>query len=219
MSYNLFPSMKAIQLYERLTDESFINLEKNPENIIKFIYCCLVAHPENKFKLTFEEACESFFIKNINDLMLQFEKEMNFVNQFKVPEKEDTVVDSGTSQQVEEQEEIFLSSLIPILVSDCGLDINYVMNELRYTEIMNFINYSVSSKREKMEEQRFWTFLQIAPHIDAKKIKGPEDLIEFTWEKDNRKKEAEKKMVTDRQRLIEVGIIKEDKGENKETKE
>lgn len=40
-----------------------------------------------------------------------------------------------------EDKPIFISQLIPILVSDCNLDINYIMNEMSYTEIDSYINY------------------------------------------------------------------------------
>ena len=64
-----------------------------------------------------------------------------------------------------------------------------------------------------MENDRFWTYLTVLPHVDSKKLKEPSDLIEFTWEKDNRKRTAEAKLKADRQRLIELGIITENKEE------
>ena len=216
MNYNLFPSMRAIQLYERLTNESFLKLEDNPDNLVAFLYCVLISHPENDFHFTFNAACSFFFPKNLENLISSFVNEMEFINQFKRTEtkEDDSSINSEEKSSPNEEEKVFLSSLIPVLVSDCGLDINFVMNELMYTEIESYINYSVSKKREEMEEQRFWTYLQMAPHIDSKKIKGPEDLFEFTWETDKRKDEAKKKMEIDRQKLIEIGIIKENKEEN-----
>jgi len=215
MNYNLFPSMKAIQMYERLSEQSFLKLDDTPDNLIIFLYCVLCAHPENNFHMTYNYALENFFPKHIESLMGRFVGEMEYINQFKKEEKkDDSSINTEEKSSPNEEEPLFLSSLIPILTSDCGLDINYVMNELPYTEIESFINYNVSKKREMMEEQRFWTFLTICPHIDSDKIKGPEDLFEFSWETNERKETSKKKMEADRQRLIELGFIKENKTED-----
>ena len=62
-----------------------------------------------------------------------------------------------------------------------------------------------------MENDRFWTYLQIAPHLGSKtKLKKPEDLVEFSWEKDEAREQAEKRLVSDRDRLIKIGLIKEE---------
>lgn len=212
MNYNLFPSLKAIQLYERYTHQSFLKLEETPENIIIFIYCVLCAHPENNFRMTYEGACSEFFPKYAERLVYEFTSEMEYINQFKKAEtNNDSTINDEEKSSPDEGETLFLSSLIPVLISDCGLDTHYVLDEMPYTLIEEYINYNVSKKRETMEEQRFWTYLTICPHIDSKKIKGPEDLFEFSWEQGKKKRVAEEKLKADRARLIELGIIKEDK--------
>ena len=45
---------------------------------------------------------------------------------------------------------------------------------------------------------------------DSAFVKKVTDLIEFPWEKEKRKAEAVEKMKKDRQKLIEIGLIKED---------
>ena len=212
MNYNLFPSMRAIQLYERFTNESFLKLEQNPDNILIFIYCVLVAHPENDFRMTFTTACAQFFPKHANELVSKFAGEMEFINQFKrTSDEADSSTNEEETSSPKEEETLFLSSMIPILINECGLDTKYVLDEFPYTELETYVNYKVERDRERMEEQRFWTYLTIAPHIDGKKIKGPEDLFEFTWEKDKKKTAAENKLQADRARLVELGIIKESK--------
>ena len=210
MNYNMFPSMRAIQLYERFTNQSFLKLEETPENIIIFIYCVLVAHPENDFRMTFNTACSQFFPKHANDLIYRFSNEMEFINQFKrTPNEADSSINSEEKSSPKDEEPLFLSSLIPILVNECGLDIRYVLDEFPYTELETFVNYKVERDRERMTEQRFWTYLQIAPHIDGKKIKGAEDLVEFSWEKDKKTTDAINGIRDNRQKLVELGIIKE----------
>lgn len=215
MTYNMKPTFKAIRNFERMTKESFLELDNKPELIIAYLYCCLVAHPENDFNLTFEEALVSFFPEHSAELIEQFSQEMELINQFN-PQREDKGSEDDNSignedkSSPKEKETVFLSSLIPILVKDCGLDINFVLNEMDYTDTELYINSSVEHKREEMENQRFWTYLNILPHVDSKKLKDPADLIEFPWEKEKRKEEAVEKMKKDRQKLIEIGLIKED---------
>jgi hypothetical protein len=216
MNLNIKPNFKAIRYFERLTNVSFLELENKPELVLQYLYCCLIAHPENNFNLTFDEAVKSFFPKYAAQLIEQFAREMTFINQFKDTQEEvideaDSSINLQKKSSPKEKETVFLSSLIPILVYDCGLDINYVLNEMDYTDSELYIKSDIEHKREQMENQRFWTYLTILPHVGGKKLKEPKDLIEFPWEKEQKKHDAEKKFKEDRQKLIELGFIKEDK--------
>lgn len=216
MNLNIKPNFKAIRYFERLTNVSFLELENKPELVLQYLYCCLIAHPENNFNMTFEEAVKSFFPKYAAQLIEQFAREMTFINQFKdtqeeVVEEADSSINIQEKSSPKKKETVFLSSLIPILVYDCGLDINYVLNEMDYTDSELYIKSDIEHKREQMENQRFWTYLTILPHVGGKKLKEPKDLIEFPWEKEQKKHDAEKKFKEDRQKLVELGFIKEDK--------
>lgn len=216
MNLNIKPNFKAIRYFERLTNVSFLELENKPELVLQYLYCCLIAHPENNFNMTFEEAVKSFFPKYAAQLIEQFAREMTFINQFKDTQEEvideaDSSINPQEKSSPKKKETVFLSSLIPILVYDCGLDINYVLNEMDYTDSELYIKSDIEHKREQMENQRFWTYLTILPHVGGKKLKEPKDLIEFPWEKEEKKHDAEKKFKEDRQKLVELGFIKEDK--------
>ena len=218
MTYNIKPNFYAIRLFERMTNTSFLEINDDPILISKVLYCCLVAHHENDFNMTFDEAMISFFPKHIEQLVSDFMKEMNFINQFKADREasnkaDDSSIENPENSSPKEEETILFSSIIPILIRDCGLDPKYVLYEMDYSDCEFYIQSSVDKKREDMEEQRFWTYLMMAPHIDGKKIKGPKDLFEFSWEADARKTNAKEKLKVDRQRLIELGIIKENKEE------
>ena len=216
MNLNIKPNFKAIRYFERLTNVSFLELENKPELVLQYLYCCLIAHPENNFNLTFDEAVKSFFPKYAAQLIEQFAREMTFINQFKDTQEEaveeaDSSINLQKKSSPKEKETVFLSSLIPILVYDCGLDINYVLNEMDYTDSELYIKSDIEHKREQMENQRFWTYLTILPHVGGKKLKEAKDLIEFPWEKEQKKHDAEKKFKEDRKKLVELGFIKEDK--------
>lgn len=212
MSYNIKPNFKAIRYFERMTGISFIEVEKHPEYIVNLIYCCLLVHPENNFRMTFEDAAKSFFPRHINELIKDFTTESLIAAQFT---KEILSHDSSVNQEhpssPKEEETVYMSSLIPLLITNCHLDANFVLNDMDYTDTKMFFESSVEQQHEEMEDKRFWTYLTVAPHLSSKSnVKGPTDLIEFSWEKGKRKKEAEEKMKRDRQKLIEKGIIKED---------
>ena len=212
MNYNLFPSFKAIRYFERMTSTPFLEIEAHPDLLVNLLYCCLIAHPENDIHMTFDQACEVFIPKHITELVECFGNEMAIIAQFN---KEMTSTSDDSSIEIEQkssptkEENMFLSSLIPLLVTDCHLDINYVMNEFDYTDTKLYIDNCIEHQHEAMDNQRFWTYLTIAPHLGSKtKIKNPEDLVEFSWEKKEKKEEAEKRMKSERDRLIEIGLIK-----------
>lgn len=224
MTFNIKPNFKAIRYFERLTNVSFLELENKPELVLQYLYCCLIAHPENNFNMTYEEAVIQFFPKHAVQLIEQFSREMTIINQFKDSGEEETNMDDSSinlddKASPKEKETMFLSSLIPILVCDCGLDVNYVLNELEYTDAELYIKSNLDHKREQMENQRFWTYLTILPHVGGKKLKEPKDLIEFPWEKEQKKHDAEKKFKEDRQKLVELGFIKEEETLTEEKKD
>ena len=72
MNFNLTPNFKAIRYFERMTNTSFLEVDKHTEFLPQLLYCCLLVHPENNFKMTFEEACEEFFPQYIDDLVKEF---------------------------------------------------------------------------------------------------------------------------------------------------
>jgi len=219
MIYNIRPNFYAIRLFERMTNTSFLDVNDDPILITKVLYCCLIAHPENNFRMTYEEAIASFFPKYIDHFVKKFTEEMLFVNQFKADREasnqpDDSSIENPENSSPRKEETILFSSVIPILIRDCGLDPKYVLYEMDYSDCEFYIQSAVDKKREDMEEQRFWTYLMMAPHIDGKKIKGPQDLFEFSWEVGEKKTKAEEKLKVDRKRLIELGIIKENKEED-----
>ena len=214
MSYNLFPSFKAIRYFERMTGKSFLELENNPDLLLHLIYCCLLSHPENNFRMTFDDAIAHFFPKHGEELANLFANEMKIINQFNedmIKQEDDSSINEPDNSSPAKEEKLFLSSLIPLLITNCHLDIDYVLNEFDYTDTKMYLESSVEKHHEEMENQRLWTYLTVAPHISSKaNIKKAEDLIEFSWEKGKRQKEAEEKMKQDREKLIKLGLIEPD---------
>jgi hypothetical protein len=221
LDYKFKLNIKSIILYERLTNESFSLFKPEVEKIIPLLYCIIAGN--NDISFTLEEAVEFLFSdeKFMKDLTKKLENQLKYQSQFssmnfyqeEVEEFKDEKKKGTTDKPV------FISQLVPILVSDCGLDINYILEDLHYSEIDNFIHYKDEKSKSEMEDKRFWTYLAMLPHIDSKKCKI-ESLIEFPWEKDKKKKEGLKTIERDRAKFEEFmksGALKMNNNKNTDT--
>ena len=159
-TYNLKITIKSLCLFEKLTDIPFSKFQDNEENILPMLYCVLVSHPENDIHMSYEEALKNLFTeKNMLEMAPQLQTQIAFYNQFGNvsgmlrPETVDSsTADSSTGT---EDKGMYINDIIPILVSDCGLSIEYVMNELFYTDIEKYMVYRRQKEQARMEDQRF----------------------------------------------------------------
>lgn len=213
--YNLKLSIKAICYFEQLTNTPFSKYMQKPDNILPLIYSVLVAHPENNFNLPYEQAI--VFLSNdkiLDPVATGIKQELDFINQFSRHRDSmlDTAVPDSSSTNVEpssnDDSAVFMCDIIPVLVGDCGLDINYVMNEMNYTDIDSFIHYREQKHQSELEEKRLFTYLIMAPHVDSKKIKKPEDILPFPWEKEFKQKKFNSEVKDISEKLKNLGIIK-----------
>ena len=135
IKYNIQLNIKSIVLYEKLTQESFALFDGSIHKIIPLLYCMIVAN--NSYNETYEDTV-TYLFKNeslMKDLSSRLEKEMKFQQQFKSPFNEEKIDLSITENNTQNEKQVFITQMIPILVMDCGLDINYVLNEMSYTDI------------------------------------------------------------------------------------
>ena len=169
LKYNIKLNIKSIVLYEKLTQESFANFEGTISQLIPLLYCMLVAN--NDYNETYEDTIKYLFKDEnlIRDLSKKLEKQMKFQTQFKSIFKEDMDFVDNNRNNVSNEKQVFITQMIPILVVDCGLDINYVLNEMQYTDIDLYIKYKDDKERSKLEEKRLFTYMTVLPHIDSKK--------------------------------------------------
>lgn len=204
---NLKINMRAIQLFEQMTECPFTEIEQHPELMNHMLYCTMLAHPENDLGLTFEEA-QAGILKCLPELIAGFTRDINIASQFAhvLSDTEILVPDSSTAKK---PEKVYVSSVIPMLVCECGLDINYVLNEMPYSDVDMWTRYIIKKKQDEMEDKRFWTYLTISPHIDHKKCKSAKDLVEFQWEKAAKKAKFEKEQAMIKERLRRFGILKD----------
>lgn len=190
LNFNLKLNIKSIINYERLTGKPFSEFNGSEEDVVPLLYCMLVAN--NDFKRTYQETVKFLFtdekfVDEINSRLQQiFLFESQFFNNQDINKEIPT---ENNTQNKEESNKVFIHQLVPILVMDCNLDINYVLNEMHYSEIDSYIKYRDDKNKNRLEEKRLFTYLTIMPHINAKKL-SVNELLPFSWEKEEKEKEG-----------------------------
>lgn len=199
--FKLKINMKTILLYEEMSGKSFY--EVGGEDIMLLIYCALVVNND----LSITKNHFDIIMKNekiARELMAKCQSELDFIQQF-------IKTDNKVKQETEEVEkDNKVSNVVNMILLQNNLDMNYVMYEMRLWELAPLIKSIEEKTKADMVEKRFWAYLNICPHIDSKKIKGPEDILPFPWEKDN-KKEAALKFMDDNNEAIKAFFNKNKK--------
>jgi hypothetical protein len=195
-------NMKTILLFEEITNKSFNMLDNN--DIITLIYCALVVNNDMVITLPFFKT----IMKNekiARDLMTKCQAELDFMLQFNQRKHEEEALGEETLKATK------ISDVIHMLILQYNLDIDYVMYKMRLWEVEPIIRAMQEKTKVDMVEKRFWAYLNICPHIDSKKIKGPEDFLPFPWEKES-KKEASLKFMEENKEAI-MAFFNKDKTE------
>ena len=185
--YTIRMSIKSICMYEKLTGNSFFKF--NDEDISMLMYCifCISNSIDMKYT-TFCNLMENEQIalwaankyKDILDVLKQF------------PQKEDAPTEP--EKETEEEKKMTMTDIATSLIIDYHMDAHYVMYEMEVWEIEPLYEACDAMVKRRYEEERLWAYLDVMPHIDGKKVKGPADLLPFPWEKEVKKKTAEKNL-------------------------
>lgn len=169
LNYNLKLTIRAITMYEKLSGKSFIDFELEQESVLQLAYCIIVSHPENKVHCTYRELhpvlCNE---KILEPIAIGIKREIEYLKQF---EKEDEPVTPLQTEKAGKKQSGFIKDLVPVLVSDCGLSIEYVMDDMSYMDIESFLNYRDDKHKNQLEEQRLFTYMNTIVHMDPKKCK------------------------------------------------
>lgn len=183
-NYKIRMNIKSCCLYEQLFDKNFLKIN-DADDLFEVLYCCVVVNNPSLvmtyevFKTFSEDPKVSKWLRK------EYEKIADFNSQIKGREKESE--ESGE----EDVEELRLTDIAAALIVRHGVDAHYVMYEMDLWEIQPYLNQADIQRKADLVTQRFWTYLTIAPHIDGKKIRKPEDLVPFEWEKESRNKELD----------------------------
>lgn len=178
-------TLKACCLFEELRNKSFYQMD-DEEDVLYLLYALFVTSIE-KYDITFDVFKVLLEDESVaKELLEQYSDIMLFFGQFKKDEEEKPEEDK------EEVEKPKISTIVYYLISQ-GVDVEYVMNHMTFFEIAPIVKSIEEKEKMRLEEERLFTYLRIlyTPLIDSKKLKGPQDILPFSWEAEEHKKQQE----------------------------
>lgn len=176
MEYKIRITIKAISVYEKLADKAYSELDITDENdILLFLYSIIIANNNTRILFNDFKAVMKTNKKLFTKLFAAFTDEMRFIEQFNKTE------DNKTTEANTDSKATPITSIIPLLVQDCRLNINYVLDEMQLHEISEHLQHYQNNYRSEKELSRLWTYLQMLPHC-GKSLKEPTDIFKFNWE-------------------------------------
>ena len=177
---------KVMCAYEALTGRPFLKIE-TPDDIIHLFYCSLVINNEEFENMEFDTFQYLIADQEVADWMTgEYIKIGQYLNQFKTDIGfEDDEDDDKKSKKV-----FYMLDAISGLIVRMGLDPVYVMYRMEEWEITYYYRMMQDMDRDRLTEERLWTYLQVLPHV-GKKLGGPEKLLPFPWENSDKKRMKE----------------------------
>ena len=184
-------TMRAIVRWEQLLCKSFANMDyANEYDMEALMYC--VALSSNKITCTLTEFVSTLVNKNLSTSMARsLARESAVMGQFSAKE---------TDEQESEGAGGFIKELVAMLIM-AGMDAHFVMDEMPLCDLPLFVEAYQNKKKEQMESDRLWTYLNILPHVDGKKLPSARELYPFPWEEAEMEKEAAKSIQEDSDKL------------------
>lgn len=217
-------TVRAVVMFENMTGVRINDAGRSadPELAAKLLYCCLAAAGldipyEKALPLLAGPAGERWTEQ------LAYENEMD--RQFAPPADDNggDGIDGSDAREnaggdarndAKAESEPWTRDIVPVLVKDCGLDIHYVLDDMKYTDIPLFLRYREQRMRAETEDKRLWVYLITAPHLNPKKRVTPETFLPLPWEKERKILDFKKNEKAMAARLREFGILKDKKEED-----
>lgn len=184
--YKMELTVKAICMFERLSGKSFFKFDD--EDVLTLMYATF--YTSNKLDIKFTTFIGILENEQIaNWITLKYKNILDVVQQFQKVDKEE-----GEEEKTEEDKVPTITDIATSLIVEYGVDAHYVMFEMDLWEIEALYEACDTKIRKKYEEERLWAYVGIMPHIDGKKVKGPEQLVPFPWEKGMKQKKIEENL-------------------------
>ena len=170
-------NLQAIRVAERLLKKPFGEFDLSDEETVLTLMYAMVSE-NNDEVMTFDQFKSILDMGKIGiKVQRAVSDEMAYIDQFK-----EEVSDKGEKAP-------YMGDLAALLIT-FGLDAHFVLYEMKLFEMGDYLKAIDEHKKEQMERDRLWTFYTILPHVDHKKLRKPQDLMPFPWEKDQIEKDA-----------------------------
>lgn len=187
-------NFKALMMFEKLSGESYFNI--NEVNYVFLLYAMyMVKHPYLNMTLIDFANIFGSNKKVTKQLLKEFEEYMVYIRQFTSNNKTEVVDEEGEDAK---KAHTTITDIVMYLITTCGIDPHYVMYEMELWEIEPYMKFAEMNKKESLEMDRLWTYLNISPHIDTKKCKSPDKLLPFPWEIQEKKEKQIKELENNR---------------------
>ena len=211
-------TVRAVVMFENMTGVRINDAGRSadPELAAKLLYCCLAA---GGLDMPYEKALPLLAGPAGERWTEQLADENEMDRQF-APPADDNGGDEidgnnkGDGNNGRDESEPWTRDIVPVLVKDCGLDVHYVLDDMRYTDIPVFLRYREQRMRAETEDKRLWVYLITAPHLNPKKRVTPESFLPLPWEKEKKILDFKKNEKAMAARLREFGILKDKKEED-----
>lgn len=217
-------TVRAVVMFENMTGVRINDAGRSadPELAAKLLYCCLAA---GGLDMPYEKALPLLAGPAGERWTEQLADENEMDRQFAPPADDNGGDDIDGSDarsdardnktgDAKAENEPWTRDIVPVLVKDCGLDIRYVMDNMKYTDIPVFLRYREQRMRAETEDKRLWTYLITAPHLNPRKKITPETFLPLPWEKEKKILDFKKNEKAMAARLREFGILKDKKEED-----
>lgn len=200
-------TVKACCYYEQLTGKSFLAFggpDTTEEDALALLYACFITSNNvtvtlNSFRILYGDASFAKWANNAFGEAMAMHQQFNLDRDDEPDENED---DGGS--RTEDTSKATITDIAAYLVANSGLSAEYIMNEMQLFEIKAYVKAIDKKEKSRLLEQRLWTYLTIAPHVDTRKIKSPQKLLPFEWEEAEIKKRELDELRAQKERIHRV---------------
>ena len=215
-------TVRAVVMFENMTGVRINDAGRSadPEMAAKLLYCCLAA---GGLDIPYDKALP-LLAGPAGERWTEQLTEANEMDRQFAPPADDNggdAIDGSDARdnktgEAKTENEPWTRDIVPVLVKDCGLDIHYVLDDMKYTDIPVFLRYREQRMRAETEDKRLWTYLIAAPNFNPKKRVTVESFLPLPWEKEKKIVEFRKNQRDMTIKLKELGIIQKKDGKDNE---
>lgn len=162
-------------LWEQMTGRSFSEADfSDEEDVRKVQYCSCVAYADEPF--TYGEFVTMLSSRRVAASVAKAMARYNdFVSQF-IPAHAMPRADGDAAPHPR------MGQIAARLIAH-GMDAHFVLDEMSVAELPLYVEALDDVFKQQEESRRLWTFYSIMPHVDARKLRTPQHLCRFPWER------------------------------------
>lgn len=162
-------------LWEQMTGRSFGEADFSDEEDVRRVqYCSCVAYADEPF--TYREFVAMLASRRVAASVAKAMARYNdFMAQF-IPARDAARADGNAAGQPR------MGQVAARLIAH-GMDAHFVLDEMTVTDLPMYLEAIDDIFKQQEESRRLWTFYTIMPHVDTRKLRTPQHLCRFPWER------------------------------------